>query len=287
MENTITEDGKWKEIITAKSNIWTLNVHELWEYRDLLLIWMRRDILAIYKQTILGPVWFVLQPILTAITYIFIFSKAGKFSTIGLPPVVFYLSGIIIWSYFSECITRTAGFFKDGVAIFSKVYFPRLIIPLSLVLTNLVKFGIQLLLFLVVYLYYYSTGNTIRMNTSVALLPVLVLMIGGLGLGSGLIIAALTTRYKDFVHLITFGVQLMMFASPVFFPVTSIGAGGYRSFILANPVSGIIEAFRYGFTGKGYFSWSLLAYDGTCMLLLLILGIVLFNKVEKDFVDNI
>lgn len=280
-------DRNWKEIITNKTNVWSLNYKEIWAYRDLLFIWMRRDILAIYKQTILGPIWFVLQPILTTITFIFIFSRVGKFSTVGLPPVVFYLSGIIIWSYFSECLTKTATFFKDNTGIFSKVYFPRLIIPLSLVLTNLVKFSIQFLLFIVVYLYFLSTGSSLHPNIYLLLIPLLLLLIAGMGLGAGVIISSLTTRYKDFVHLITFGVQLMMFVSPVLFPVAGIEDKNFKNIILANPITGIIEAFRFGFTGKGYFSWSLLAYDAACMLLLLSIGIIIFNAVEKDFVDTI
>ena len=287
MEQSIAPEKKWKEIITGKFSVWRLNTKEIWAYRDLLLIWMRRDILSIYKQTILGPVWFVLQPVLTAITYIFIFSRAGKFSTMGLPPVIFYLSGIIVWSYFADCITKTATFFKDGQAIFSKVYFPRMIIPLSLVLTNLVKFGIQLLLFVAVWLYYYFNHAAIVITGAVALLPLLILLVAGLGLGSGLIIASATTRYKDFVHLITFGVQLLMFTSPVVFALDKTQSVGFRRVIMANPVSGIIEAFRFGFTGKGYLSWALLGYDSICILLLLLTGIFLFNSVEKDFVDNI
>jgi lipopolysaccharide transport system permease protein len=287
MNHPTHTDKKWREVITNKSNLWTLNYKEIWDYRDLLIIWMRRDILSIYKQTILGPIWFVLQPVLTTITFVFIFSRIGKFSTTGLPPVIFYLSGIIIWSYFAECITKTATFFKDSTPIFSKVYFPRLIIPLSLVLTNLVKFGIQVFLFIAVYVYYLVTDHDIHPNSYLLLIPVLIILIAGLGLGSGIIISSLTTKYKDFVHLITFGVQLMMFISPVLFPVDGIADSGYKKVILANPVTGIIEAFRFGFTGKGYFSWQLLAYDAGCMLALLLVGIVVFNSVEKDFVDTI
>ena len=280
-------ERKWKEVITPKNNIWSLNLHEIWEYRDLLVIWMRRDILSIYKQTILGPIWFVLQPILTTITYVFIFSRIAKLSTVGLPPIIFYLSGIIMWSYFAECITKTATFFKDSTPIFSKVYFPRLIIPLSLVLTNLVKFGIQFLLFIAVYVFYLFTTDSLQPNLYLLLIPVLIILIAGLGLGSGMIISSLTTRYKDFVHLITFGVQLLMFTSPVFFPVSDLTDSVYKKIILANPMSGIIEAFRYGFTGTGYFSWNLLAYDAGCMIFLLVAGILIFNMVEKDFVDTI
>lgn len=283
----VLEDREWKEIITNKSNLWTLNLKEIWDYRDLLVIWMRRDILSIYKQTILGPIWFILQPILSTITYIIIFSRVAKFSTAGISPVLFYLSGTILWSYFAECITKTATFFKDTTPIFSKVYFPRLIIPLSLVLTNLVKFAIQFLLFIGVYSYFAITTNALHPNIYLLLLPLLIVLIAGLGLGSGMIISSLTTRYKDFVHLITFGVQLMMFTSPVFFPVAGLEDNAYKKIILANPMTGIIEAFRFAFTGKGYFSWELLAYDAGCMLLLLFMGIIIFNIVEKDFVDTI
>ena len=280
-------ERKWKTVITNRNSIWTLNIHELWEYRDLLLIWMRRDILSIYKQTILGPVWFILQPLLTTLIYVVFFSRVAKFSTVGLPAPLFYLSGIILWSYFAECITKTATFFKDGSPIFSKVYFPRLIIPLSLVLTNLVKFAIQFLLFLVIYLYFLFTGGHFSPTVHLLLLPVLILFIAALGLGSGLIISSLTTRYKDLVHLITFGVQLMMFTTPVFLPLSGIKDPIYRKVFLANPMTGMIEAFRYGFTGAGTFSWNLLAYDGCCVLVLLLAGIFLFNSVERDFVDTI
>ncbi len=287
MEKIANTERRWKEIISPENNIWSLNVREIYEYRDLLFIWMRRDILAIYKQTILGPLWFILQPVLTTIAYVIIFSRIAKLSTVGLPPVLFYVSGIIVWGYFAECITKTSTFFKDSTPILSKVYFPRLIIPLSLVLTNLVKFAIQFLLFICIYFYFLSTTSGLQPNAYLLLLPLLVILIAGLGLGCGMIVSSLTIRYKDFVHLITFGIQLMMFTSPVFFPVEGMADNQYRKIILANPMTGIIEAFRYGFTGKGYFSWELLAYDTACMLVFLFLGIIMFNSVEKNFVDSI
>ncbi len=287
MDNVIKNNRQWKEVITPKSNIWGLNLKELNEYRDLLVIWMRRDILAIYKQTILGPIWFILQPVLTTATYVLVFSRLAKFSTLEITPVLFYLSGIILWSYFSDCITKTSTFFKDTSAIFSKVYFPKLIIPLSIVLTNLVKFSIQFILFISIYIYFLATGKSIHPNLYILLLPVLILLIAGLGLGAGLVVSSLTIRYKDFAHLITFGIQLMMFISPVFFPVSGMADSAYKKVILANPMSGIIEAFRYGFTGKGYFSWELLSYDAACVVFLLFTGIIIFNVTEKSFVDVI
>lgn len=287
METTATTERKWREIITPKGNVWGIDVKEIWNYRDLLFIWMRRDILAVYKQTILGPLWFVVQPILTTVVYIIIFSRVAKLSTTSLPPALFYMSGIIVWGYFAECITKTATFFKDSSAVLSKVYFPRLIIPLSLVLTNLVKFSIQFALFLIVYLYFYFTTGSFSANAHILLFPLLILLIAGLGLASGMIISSLTIRYKDFVHLITFGVQLLMFTTSVFYPVSSIGDGFYKTVMLANPMTGIIETFRYGFTGVGYFRWDVLTYDAGFMLVLMMIAIVLFNMVEKDFVDNI
>jgi len=279
---------KWMETITPHSNLFTLNLKELWSYRDLLLILMRRDIVAIYKQTILGPLWFVLQPILTTITFVIVFSKAARLSTMGLPPLLFYLSGLVLWTYFSECVIRTSTFFKDSSPILSKVYFPRLIVPLSLILTNLVKFSIQLGLFFVIYLYYLFIERTpIRPNGYALLLPVLVLMVALLGLGAGMIISSLTTRYKDLAHLTTFGVQLLMFTSPVIFPLSSFGTGVYGLVIRANPMTGIIEAFRYSFLGKGELNWPLLGYDAVCIGVMLLLGVVIFNSIEKSFVDSI
>lgn len=275
------------EIITPDINIWTLNIKELAAYKDLLLIWIRRDILAIYTQTILGPLWFFLQPILTTATYVIVFSRFKSFAVEGIPPVLFYISGVILWSYFSDCITKTSTFFKDSNAIFSKVYFPKLIIPLSIVLTNLIKFAIQFLVFLFVYFFTLRSSATLHPNIYLLLFPVLLLMIAALGLGAGLIVSALTTRYKDFVHLLTFGVQLLMFLSPVFYPVSNMADSRYKSIILANPMTGIIETFRYGFTGYGYLSSSLLLYDALIITGLLFTGIVLFNLTEKKFVDVI
>jgi lipopolysaccharide transport system permease protein len=278
---------KWKEIIRPAGRIWTLPLKEIWNYRDLLVIWMRRDILSIYKQTILGPIWFIVQPILTTITYFIIFSRLGKFSTTGLPPVLFYLSGIILWGYFAESLTKTSTFFKDNSHVVSKVYFPRLIIPLSLVLTNLVKFGIQFALFLAIYFYYYLAGAPVHPNAYLLLFPLLILLTAGFGFGAGLIISSLTTRYKDLLHLTSFGVQLLMFMSSVFFPVSVMENSPYKKIILANPMTGIIEAFRYGFTGKGYFSWWLLMYDALCISVILFMSILVFNWIEKTFVDTI
>jgi lipopolysaccharide transport system permease protein len=282
-----TAEKKWKEVITPVNHVFYFNWRELWEYRDLLMIMIRRDLLAIYKQTILGPLWFFLQPILTTLVFTMVFSRLARISTGNMPPVLFYLSGIVLWSYFSECLTRTSTFFRDNTQILTKVYFPRLIIPISLVLSNLIRFSIQLLVFFIVYSYFLIRGTDLSINGYVFLLPFLILLIAGLGLSLGMIISSLTTRYKDLVHLLSFGVQLLMFVSPVIFPIHNAAPGLYRNAILANPMTGIIEAFRYGFFGEGYFSWGLLAYDTGCIVFFLCVGIVVFNSVERSFADSI
>jgi lipopolysaccharide transport system permease protein len=283
----ISETEYRQETITAKQSLFNVNFRELWNYRDLMMLFARRDIIAVYKQTIFGPAWFFLQPLLTTIVYVIVFSRIGKLSTNTLPPIIFYLSGLVLWQYFSECIIRTSSFLKDNSQILSKIYFPRLILPLSLTLTNLVKLSIQLILFFVVYIYFLLTDGNVQPNAAIALFPFLILLTGMLGLGSGILISSLTTKYKDLSHLVNFGVQLLMFVSPVIFPFTSFENNKWRLVILANPMSGIIEAFRFGFLGKGYFNWYLLAYDTGFILLLLVIAIISFNFVEKTFVDTI
>jgi lipopolysaccharide transport system permease protein len=286
MTDQSTDKGHWQHIITPSHSIFRFDVGEIRQYKDLLFIWMRRDIVSIYSQTVLGPLWFFLQPVLTTLTYFIIFSRIANLPTMGMPPVLFYMSGTILWGYFSECILKTSTFLKDNSGLFSKVYFPRLIIPVSIVFTNLVKLAIQLILFLAIYAYYFVTSSSVGANPVLLILPLLILIIALLGLGTGMIVSSLTTRYKDLSHLINFAVQLSLFLSPVFFPVSAM-KGVYRKFILANPMTGIIEAFRYAFTGKGYFSWPLLAYDAAMACLLLLAGILVFNSIEKTFVDTI
>lgn len=280
-------EKKWRETITSNDNLLRLNVKELWQYRDLLVMLVRRDFLAIYKQTILGPLWFILQPALTTIMYVLVFSRVGKFPTNGISPVLFYLSGLVLWLFFSECILRTASFFKENTAIFSKVYFPRLIVPFSMVITNIIKLAIHLILFILVYAYFFITDPSIRPTIYILLFPLLIIMIALFGLGMGIIVSSLTTRYKDLVHLVNFGVQLMMFISPVIFPLSSFEGSPLQWVILANPMTGIIEGFRYGFLGIGQLNAGLLLYDIACIVSLFILAILTFNSVEKSFVDNI
>lgn len=278
-----TDEHDWE--IGAQSSLFTLNLKDTWAYRDLLWLLVRRDFVSFYKQTILGPLWFFIQPLFTTIIFTFIFGMAN-ISTDGLPRPLFYLAGITAWNYFADCITKTSTVFKDNANIFGKVYFPRLIMPLSIVLSNLVRFGVQFLLFLGVMLYYVIQGTAISPNVYMLLAPLLILLMAALGLGSGMIISALTTKYRDLAFLVTFGVQLMMYASAVIIPISATPAK-YKWLIQANPMATIIESFRFGFLGQGSFSWAALAYVTAFTIITLLVGIVVFNKVEKTFVDTV
>lgn len=284
VKQTVEENG-WTEIIEPQHNLLDLQLNEVWRYRDLLLLLVRRDFVATYKQTILGPVWFFLQPIMTTLTFTLIFGRIAGISTDGLPMILFYLAGITLWNYFSECLNRTSTVFRDNAAIFGKVYFPRLIMPLSIVASNLIKLGIQFGLFLACWVYYLATGQ-VQPNIYLLLTPFLIVLMGGLSLGFGMIISAMTTKYRDLAFLLTFGVQLLMYATPVIYPLSSI-SDKYKPLILANPMSSITETFRYGFLGSGSFSWLMLGYSTVFTIIIVITGTVIFNKVEKSFMDTV
>ena len=286
LETPILPEQKWRETIRAADDGFTIGFRELLEYRDLLLILVKRDISSIYKQTVLGPTWFFLQPIFTTLVYFVIFSRIAKFE-LDMPPALFYLGGIIMWNYFADCLLKISSALKDNSQIFSKVYFPRLIIPLSIGITNLVKLSIQLVLFALVFLYYFLTTNQLHPGPWILFFPLLILVMALLALGCGLIVASLTIRYKDLSHLLTFSVQLVMFVSAVFFPLDKMDEGVYKKIIQFNPMSGLIETFRYLFSGKGSFHINLLGYDVLCALLVLFAGLFIFKKTEKDFVDTI
>ncbi len=278
---------QWTEIIEPKKSLFELRFIEVWKYRNLLRMWIKREIAANYKQTILGPIWFFLQPLFTTVIYIIVFGKFAGLSTNGLPGSLFYLAGVIIWNYFSESLTKTATVFKDNSQIFGKVYFPRLIMPLSIVLSNLVRFGIQFLLFIIVLLYYLlMNSKDVHPNIYLLLTPFLLIIMAGFALGGGMIISALTTKYRDLIFLLTFGIQLFMYATPVIYPVSSLSKE-YLPFVWANPLSHVVEAFRFSFLGAGAFSWSGLGYSFLCMLVLLAVGVLIFNKVERSFMDTI
>jgi lipopolysaccharide transport system permease protein len=277
---------EWDLVIEPQSSLLELNLKDVWRYRDLLWLLVKRDFVSFYKQTILGPLWFFIQPLFTTIIFTFIFGNLAGLSTDGLPQPLFYMAGITAWNYFADCLTKTSTVFRDNANIFGKVYFPRLIMPLSIVVSNLVRFGVQMLLFFMMIGYYAFTGADFHLNAYVLLFPILVLMMALLGLGLGLIITALTTKYRDLAFLITFGVQLMMYATTVIYPLSAAPAA-YKWVIELNPMTGIIEAFRYGFLGEGSLTMSSFGYSVIFTLVSLILGVVIFNKTEKTFVDTV
>ncbi|MGL1889337.1 MAG: ABC transporter permease [Reichenbachiella sp.] len=279
-------EPQWTTVIEPKKSILSLNLKEVWQYRDLLLMFVKRDFVTFYKQTILGPIWFFAQPLLTTLTYMLIFGNIAKISTDGLPQILFYLSGVTAWNYFSDCFNKTSTVFKDNQNIFGKVYFPRLIAPLSIVLSGLIKFGIQFLLFVIILGYFICNGSEISPNLMILFSPILVLMMAALALGTGMIITSMTTKYRDLVFLLQFGIQLLMYATPVIYPISTIPEQ-YKFWILLNPMTGIIETFRYAFLGTGSFSWALLGYDALIILVFLLIGTLIFNKTEKSFMDTV
>jgi lipopolysaccharide transport system permease protein len=280
------EGEHWTEIIRPKSNLFSINLGEVFHYRDLLLMFIRRDFVATYKQTVLGPFWYIIQPVLTTLMFTVVFGNIAKISTDELPKSLFYIASLTIWGYFAECLTKTSSVFKDNSGIFGKVYFPRLVMPLSIVISNLVKFSIQFLLFSGFFIYYLYSGANIKPNMAAFLLPLLLLIMAGLGLGFGLIISAMTTKYRDLSFLISFGVQLLMYATPVIYPLSAIPEK-YRYFIRMNPITSIVETFRYGFLGTGTFSIEALLYSFIFMVGIMGVGVVIFNKVEKSFMDTV
>lgn len=272
--------------ITPRKSLFDFKFDEVWGYRDLLILFIKRDISVTYKQTVLGPIWFFIQPLLTTLMFLVVFGKIAGIPTGNVPPVLFYMGGITIWNYFSECLRLTSDTFVKNAGIFGKVYFPRIITPLSIVCSNLVKFGIQLSLFLAVYCYYLITGNSVRPNETLFLLPLYILILAIMALGFGLIISAVTTKYRDFTFLIQFGVQLWMYATPIIYPITQMPEK-YRWIILANPVSAIVEAFRYGFTGSGSFYLNGIIYSSVFSIFLFLIGLTIFNRTEKTFMDTV
>lgn len=279
----------WTEEITPQNSLFDLKLKEVWRYKDLLAMFVKRDFVTFYKQTILGPLWFFVQPLLTSIMFLIIFGKVANIGTDEVPKMVFYLSGVTLWNYFSECLNKTATVFKDNANIFGKVYFPRLIMPLSIVVSNLVRFCIQFLLFILIWAWHYFKGYNLHPNWSILLVPYLLLLMAILALGAGMIISSLTTKYKDLIFLLTFGVQLLMYATPIIYPLSTLekNAKALAWIIKANPLSAIVETFRYGFTGSGNFSWMMLSYSSVFAILLLIIGTLIFNKVEKGFMDTV
>jgi len=280
---------KWDMVIEPRSHIFQLHLKEVWKYKYLLWMFVKRDLVSVYKQTVLGPVWFFIQPILTTITYVVIFSNIAGISTDGLPAIPFYLAGISIWNYFAETLNATSNTFLANAGIFGKVYFPRLVLPLSKIISGLIKFGIQFLLFVLVLLYFLFKDGSVHPDIAGILVvtPIVLFIMAGLGLGLGLILSALTTKYRDLAFLISFGIQLGMYATPVIYPISKITSQKYKWLIEANPMSSLVEAFRKVYLGKGAFSWTWMGYSFVCMAVLVVLGTIVFNRVEKSFMDTV
>ena len=280
------ETEKWTDVIKPQRNWLDWRFGELVRARDLIMLFVWRDFVSVYKQTILGPLWYLIQPLLTTLTFTVIFGRIASLPTDQLPDFLFYLSGSVVWSYFAECLNKTSGTFIGNSNLFGKVYFPRLSVPISILLSNLIAFAIQFALFLIFAAYYWVVGSAVSPNWTVLLLPFYVLVMAGLGLGFGIIVSALTTRYRDLQFLVRFGVQLAMYATPVIYPLSSIPEK-YQLLIIANPMTSIVEGFRYSFLGSGSINPLHLLYSFVFMLVSLAIGIMLFNRIETTFMDTV
>ncbi|MGI8952808.1 MAG: ABC transporter permease [Chitinophagaceae bacterium] len=278
----------WTEVISPKKNLFDVRLKEVWRYRDLIFLFVKRDIIAQYKQTVLGPLWNIIQPILTTIMFMIVFNKIAGISTDKLPPVLFYMSSITIWNYFSACLTTASSTFTVNANIFGKVYFPRLALPIASVVSNMARFGIQFALLLSVIIYYQLTNKYfIQIGWHTLLIPLIAIEMALLGLGLGIIISSLTTKYRDFTVLITFGVQLLMYITPVAYPLSFLQKSGYKNFIQWNPLSPLVEGFRYAVFGVGTVNTTLFLYSAGFTLISLFAGIIIFNKVERNFMDTV
>ena len=284
--STPSQESEWDLVIEPPKGWFDLHLRDIWRYRDLTGLFVRRDFVAAYKQTILGPLWHIIQPLMTTLMFTVVFGRIAGLPTDNVPQFIFYMAGTTIWGYFANCLTRTSGTFLANAGIFGKVYFPRMVVPVSTVMSQLIGFAIQFAFFLVFYGLFWAWGAPIHPNGAVALLPLLLLMMAGMGLGFGIIISSMTTKYRDLQVLVGFGVQLWMYATPVIYPLSSMSEK-YRWMIVANPMSAIVETFRYAFFGTGTFSWAYLGYSAGFTVVLLLLGLSIFNRVERTFMDTV
>ena len=279
----------WLFEITPKNKFFTLNLKEVWQYRDLLMLFVKRDVVTVYKQTVLGPLWYLIQPLFTSITFTIIFNNLAGIDTGTVPPFLFNLAGITVWNYFTACLTGTSNTFGANAGIFGKVYFPRLIVPISIVISNLIKFGIQFLIFIAFYIFYYLKGATVGLNGSVVFFPFLIVLMGVLGLGLGMFISSLVTKYRDFSYLISFGVQLLMYLSAVMYPMALIKEKlpSYGWLVQYNPLAYIIETARCMLLNVGHISIWGLGYTFLVTVIVFFVGVLIFNKTEKSFIDTV
>ena len=285
MQNT-SETENWDLIITPRKKWYDLQLADVWRYRDLIKLFVRRDFVSRYKQTILGPLWLIIQPIMNSIVFTVIFGNIAQLPTDGLPQILFYMSGTVLWHYFSNCLTGTSNTFIANARLFGKVYFPRLVTPISLVISNLITLTIQFTLFMAFWSYYFIQGSDIRFTSWALTLPLLILLMAGLGLGFGIIVSSMTTKYRDLTYLVGFGVSLWMYATPIIYPVSTIPEN-WRWVADINPITPIVETFRAGFLGAGNASWVRLGYSAGFMLVVLFIGVIIFNRVEKTFIDTV
>jgi len=284
--NSSPDTDNWDLIITPRKKWYDLQLADVWHYRDLIALFVRRDFVSRYKQTILGPLWFLIQPLLTSIVFTVIFGNIAQLPTDGLPQLLFYMSGNVLWGYFSSCLTSTSNTFVSNAHLFGKVYFPRLVMPISTVISNLITFTIQFIFFLGFFLFFFLRGSPIQFTLWALTLPLLILLMAGLGLGFGIIISSMTTKYRDLTYLVSFGVSLWMYATPVIFPVSSIPEQ-WRWVANVNPITPLIETFRAGFLGAGDASLARLGYSAAFMIVVMFIGVVIFNRVEKTFIDTV
>jgi lipopolysaccharide transport system permease protein len=287
MENRDTINNQdWDLVITPRKKWYDLQLREVWHYRDLIGMFVRRDFVSRYKQTILGPLWFLIQPFLTSVIFTVVFGNIAGLPTDGLPQMLFYMSGTVLWNYFSGCLNGTSTTFTANAHLFGKVYFPRLVTPISIIISNLITFAIQFLFFLGFFIYFLLRGSEIQLTLWALMLPLLILLMAGLGLGFGIIVSSLTTKYRDLQQLVGFGVSLLMYVTPVIYPISSIPEK-WRWISEVNPITPVIETFRAGFLGAGNANWPWLAYSAGFMLVVLFIGVVIFNRVEKTFIDTV
>lgn len=283
--NYTTEDN-WDLVIKPKAKLLQFNLKEVWQYRDLLLLFVKRDLVAQYKQTLLGPIWHVVQPLITTVLYTIIFGNFAKIPTEGCPPPIFYMSGIVMWNFFAVCLSNTSNTFTSNAGIFGKIYFPRLIIPLSVIVSNLLRFFIQFVIFLIFLFYYIYSTDIVHVNPSAIILtPILLCVMGLMGLGFGIIVSSLTTKYRDLNHFLGFGIQLLMYLTPVIYPISFWK--DYQWLLKLNPLTSIVETFRYTYLGIGSLDLVGLVYSTVFALVIFFIGLVLFNKVEKNFMDTV
>ncbi|WDF62164.1 ABC transporter permease [Flavobacterium sp. KACC 22758] len=287
--NNINSSTDWLFEIKPKNKFLSLNLKEVWQYRDLLLLFVKRDVITVYKQTILGPLWYLIQPLFTSITFTIIFNNVAGIKTGAVPPFLFNLAGITIWNYFTACLNGTSDTFRANASIFGKVYFPRIITPLSVVISNLIKFGIQFFIFIVFYILYYLKGYDLVLNGFVLLLPILIIIMGILGLGLGMLISSVVTKYRDFSNLIGFGIQLLMYLSAVFYPMklVKVKLPEYGWIVEYNPLAYLIETSRYMLLNIGEVSILGLSYTLVVTIVIFSIGLLVFNKTEKNFIDTV